>query len=152
MQIHVLETLADLMLLELPVIQFTTFATANVLKASRAIRKLAAVSVFTSCFKFAKLTLFNFSAPIPVPPPPRVDFERPDMLVSCLADGVLVTVSLVDPNFHGVMYVKGHSNDERCGKAVNPGDAVSPIDFRVQFQTCGLFHFDVSLSYSELNF
>ena len=43
------------------------------------------------------------------------------------------------------MYVKGHSNDERCRKAVNVAELGSDIiDFRVQFGSCGLFHSDVS--------
>ena len=45
------------------------------------------------------------------------------------------------------MYVKGHSNDERCRKAVNVAELGSDIvDFRVQFGSCGLFHSDVSRS------
>ena len=32
--------------------------------------------------------------------------------VNCLADGVLVDIDLRDKNFNGVMYVKGHSNDQ----------------------------------------
>jgi hypothetical protein len=41
------------------------------------------------------------------------------------------------------MYVKGHSKDERCGKAVNVNELGSEvIDFKVLFGTCGLFHLD----------
>ena len=32
--------------------------------------------------------------------------------VNCLADGVLVDIDLRDKNFNGVMYVKGHRNDQ----------------------------------------
>ena len=85
-----------------------------------------------------------FTAPIPKPPQPPSDFPRPDIIVNCLADGVQVTVSVVDPNFHGVMYVKGHSNDRNCLRSVEQGEAAEPLDFSVKFDTCGLFHSDVS--------
>ena len=72
-------------------------------------------------------------------------FPRPDLEVNCLADGVLVNVGLVDDRFKGVMYVKGHSNDERCRQSVNfleTGKRI--VDFKVLFGVCGLFHSDVS--------
>ena len=96
---------------------------------------------------FIKLNIFSslyFSAPIPTPPKPPTDFPRPDIIVNCLADGVKVTVDVVDPNFHGVMYVKGHSNDRNCLRTVEQGEAAEPLDFSVKFDTCGLFHSDVS--------
>ena len=96
---------------------------------------------------FIKLNIFfslYFSAPIPTPPKPPTDFPRPDIIVNCLADGVKVTVDVVDPNFHGVMYVKGHSNDRNCLRTVEQGEAAEPLDFSVKFDTCGLFHSDVS--------
>ena len=81
----------------------------------------------------------------PTQPPSRTDFPRPDLQVNCLADGILVGIDLVDANFNGVMYVKGHSNDERCRQAVNVAElGVEIVDFRVQFGSCGLFHSDVS--------
>ena len=50
------------------------------------------------------------------------------------------------------MYVKGHSKDERCGKAVNVNELGSEVlDFKVLFGTCGLFHLDVSLKSFFLN-
>lgn len=56
-----------------------------------------------------------------------------------------MAIDLVDANFNGVMYVKGHSNDERCRKAVNVAELDGEfVDFRVQFGSCGLFHSDVS--------
>ena len=55
-----------------------------------------------------------------------------------------MTVDVVDPNFHGVMYVKGHSNDRNCLRTVEQGEAAEPLDFSVKFDTCGLFHSDVS--------
>jgi len=76
------------------------------------------------------------------------EFPRPDLQVNCLADGILVRIDVVDKNFNGVMYVKGHSNDERCRKAVNVAELGSDIvDFRVQFGSCGLFHSDGEANY-----
>ena len=73
------------------------------------------------------------------------DFNRPDLQVNCLADGVLVQINLRDDNFKGVMYVKGHSNDERCRQSVNAQELERGIvDFKVLFGVCGLFHSDVS--------
>jgi hypothetical protein len=70
-------------------------------------------------------------------------FPRPDLQVNCLAEGILVRIDVIDNNFNGVMYVKGHSNDERCRKAVDLAQLGSDvIDFRVQFGSCGLFHSD----------
>ena len=84
-------------------------------------------------------------------PPPPIGFNRPNLEVNCLADGVLVNVGLVDDRFKGVMYVKGHSNDERCRKAVDLAQLGSDvIDFRVQFGSCGLFHSDVSCHIKKL--
>ena len=78
-------------------------------------------------------------------PPPPIGFNRPNLEVNCLADGVLVNVGLVDDRFKGVMYVKGHSNDERCRQSVNFLETGRvPVDFKVQFGVCGLFHSDVS--------
>ena len=66
--------------------------------------------------------------------------------MNCLADGVLVDINLRDKNFNGVMYVKGHSNDERCRQAIDVQQTgIDNIDFKVQFGTCGLFHNDVSI-------
>ena len=65
------------------------------------------------------------------------------MSVDCLADGVRVLIDMTDENFHGVMYVKGHSHDPKCRRAVDQGEARDPLNFRVKFETCGLFHFDV---------
>ena len=74
------------------------------------------------------------------------DFNRPNLEVNCLADGVLVNVGLRDDNFKGVMYVKGHSNDERCRQSVTFENGRVPVDFKVQFGVCGLFHSDVSFT------
>lgn len=86
-----------------------------------------------------------FTVPIPPPSTTKGPFPRPDLEVNCLADGVQVNVQPVDDRFKGVMYVKGHSNDERCRQSVNfveTGRRV--IDFKVLFGVCGLFHSDVS--------
>ena len=86
-----------------------------------------------------------FPSTVPIPPPPivKTDFPRPDIVVNCLADGVEVTVNIRDANFHGLMYVKGHSQDPNCRRSVEPGEASEPVDFNVKFDTCGLFHFQV---------
>ncbi len=43
------------------------------------------------------------------------------------------------------MYVKGHSNEERCRLAVDFRETgVEEINFKVLFGTCGLFHNAVS--------
>ena len=87
---------------------------------------------------------FSFTVPIPTLPPPPRDFPRPDIIVNCLADGVSVSVKVADPNFHGVMYVKGHAQSTECRRNVEQGEAAEPLDFSVKFDTCGLFHSDVS--------
>lgn len=70
------------------------------------------------------------------------DFPRPDMVVSCLADGVQVKIHIAEPGFNGVLYVKGHSKDEDCRRVVDLGaDSSSRTDiFKVHFGTCGLIH------------
>ena len=99
---------------------------------------------------FCNQVMFIITTPrlisVPIPPPPiiKTDFPRPDIVVNCLADGVEVTVNVRDANFHGVMYVKGHSQDPNCRRSVEPGEAAEPLDFRVKFDTCGLFHYQVS--------
>ena len=80
---------------------------------------------------------------VPIPPPPIVPkpFDRPEIIVNCLADGVQVDVVIADPDFHGIMYVKGHSDDPECRLAVEKGQTRRAIDFNVKFGTCGLFHY-----------
>ena len=86
------------------------------------------------------------TSPVPVPTTTVIGtFPRPEMSVDCLADGVRVLIDMTDENFHGVMYVKGHSNDPRCRRAVEPGESLDTIDFTVKFDTCGLFHFQVKI-------
>ena len=93
---------------------------------------------------------FSFAAPIPPVIVPPGDFPRPELVVNCLANGVGVEIKMTDKNFHGVMYVKGHSNDPRCRRAVEPGESREIINFNVDFDTCGLFHFQVSLSSARI--
>ncbi len=82
--------------------------------------------------------------PVPPPPTPPGEFSQPEFTVDCLADGVLARVDMTDRSFHGVMYVKDHSHDPRCRKAVTPEDArAGSIDFKVMFDTCDLTHFQV---------
>lgn len=70
----------------------------------------------------------------------RTDFPRPDMVVSCLADGVQVEIHITEPGFNGVLYVKGHSKDEECRRVVNlAGETVPRTEiFRVHFGSCGM--------------
>ena len=97
----------------------------------------------TTTFIYEYFVCF-FTVPIPTLPPPPRDFPRPDIIVNCLADGVSVSVKVADPNFHGVMYVKGHAQSTECRRNVEQGEAAEPLDFSVKFDTCGLFHSDVS--------
>ena len=101
-------------------------------------------------FKTAFHIYLFFLVPIPRPKPPPSDFPRPDIIVNCLADGVSVTVKVSDPNFHGVMYVKGHAQDTNCRRTVQDGEAAEPLDFAVKFDTCGLFHSDVSFIHNPI--
>ncbi|EAT34892.1 AAEL012905-PA [Aedes aegypti] len=72
----------------------------------------------------------------------RTDFPQPDMQVTCQADGVQVVIDLMESNFNGVLYVKGHSKDEECRRVVNlAGDASQRTQiFKVHFGSCGLIH------------
>lgn len=76
-------------------------------------------------------------------PPGRTDFPRPDMAVSCQADGVQVEIHIAESGFHGIMYVKGYSKDEECRRLVNvPQDSANTLTeiFKIRFGTCGLIH------------
>lgn len=72
----------------------------------------------------------------------RTDFPRPDMIVSCLADGVQVEIHLTDTGFNGVLYVKGHSKDEECRRVIDLSRETAPRTeiFKVHFGSCGLHH------------
>lgn len=72
----------------------------------------------------------------------RTDFPQPEMQVTCQADGVQVVIDLMESNFNGVLYVKGHSKDEECRRVVNlAGDASQRTQiFKVHFGSCGLIH------------
>ena len=69
------------------------------------------------------------------------------MIVSCLSDGVQVEIHIEEKGFNGVLYVKGHSKDEKCRRVLSvPND--SPIRteiFKVNFGTCGLIHVNVNI-------
>jgi len=69
------------------------------------------------------------------------------MKVSCLSDGVQVNIHITERGFNGVLYVKGHSKDEKCRKVVTlPPDSEPDEEiFKVHFGECGLIHNDVSL-------
>ena len=92
----------------------------------------------------AALYLFFLVEIITIPPPPTT-FPRPDITVNCLADGVNVELYIEDKNFHGIMYVKAHSHNPVCRRTVDPSDITDLVDFTVKFDTCGLFHYNVSL-------
>lgn len=76
----------------------------------------------------------------------RTDFPRPEMVVSCLSDGVQVEIHLHDQEFDGVLYVKGHSKDEQCRRVVSiPAETMHKTEiFKVAFGNCGLIHVNVS--------
>ena len=84
---------------------------------------------------------FHFTAS-----PLRTDFPQPAMEVNCLSDGVQVGISFVEqPDFNGVLYVKGHSKDEQCRRVVTVSkDSPSYKEvFKVNFGRCGLIHVNV---------
>lgn len=72
----------------------------------------------------------------------RKEFLRPEMIVSCLADGVQVEIHIAEEGFNGVLYVKGHSKNEDCRRVVNLTPETVPHTelFKVQFGNCGLIH------------
>ena len=76
----------------------------------------------------------------------RTDFPQPAMEVNCLSDGVQVGINFVEqPDFNGVLYVKGHSKDEQCRRVVTVSkDSPSYKEvFKVNFGRCGLIHVNV---------
>jgi len=77
----------------------------------------------------------------------RTDFPRPDMVVTCLSDGVQVEIHITEKGFNGVLYVKGHSKNEQCRRVVSMAQDSSPKTeiFKVNFGNCGLIHINVSL-------
>jgi len=78
--------------------------------------------------------------------PLRTDFPQPAMEVNCLSDGVQVGINFVEqPDFNGVLYVKGHSKDEQCRRVVTVSkDSPSYKEvFKVNFGRCGLIHVNV---------
>lgn len=85
-----------------------------------------------------------------VPPPPKTEPPIQDtppggLDVMCLADGVQVLISL--DNFNGVVYVKGHSQDENCRRIIANSNSRETIDFKVLFNTCGLVHINGEASF-----
>lgn len=71
----------------------------------------------------------------------RTDFPPPELVVSCLADGVQVQIRIDEAAFNGVLYVKGHSKNEECRRIVNSGDSKARTEiFKVNFGSCGLIH------------
>jgi len=76
----------------------------------------------------------------------RTDFPRPDMVVTCLSDGVQVEIHITEKGFNGVLYVKGHSKNEQCRRVVSMAPDSPPRTeiFKVNFGNCGLIHINVS--------
>lgn len=76
----------------------------------------------------------------------KTDFPKPEMVVSCLSDGVQVDIHIAEQGFNGVLYVKGHSKDEECRRVItSPSDIMPGSElFKVQFGSCGLIHVNVS--------
>lgn len=74
----------------------------------------------------------------------KTDFPRPDLTVSCLSDGVQVVITLSEIGFNGILYVKGHSKDEKCRRVISIEQGERIEYFKVNFGTCGLIHVNVS--------
>lgn len=95
------------------------------------------------CFFLTPITSFHLTDS--TPPIYRDVFPKPEIRVVCLADGVQVDIHNTDASFSGVLYVKGHSNDERCRKIVPQESATVDEVFKVNFGECGLIHINVSV-------
>lgn len=79
----------------------------------------------------------------------KTDFPRPDLTVSCLSDGVQVVITLSEIGFNGILYVKGHSKDEKCRRVISIEQGERIEYFKVNFGTCGLIHVNVSIHYDK---
>lgn len=77
----------------------------------------------------------------------RTDVHPPQLSVSCLSDGVQVTIIIRENEYNGIVYVKGHSKDEQCRQAIALPTGVSMMTeiFKVNFGSCGLIHINVSI-------
>ncbi|KAJ8954750.1 hypothetical protein NQ318_011445, partial [Aromia moschata] len=75
------------------------------------------------------------------------EFPRPDLLVSCLSDGVQVEIALSEIGFDGILYVKGHSKDENCRRIISIDHGRTVELFKVKFGTCGLIHINGEASF-----
>lgn len=71
------------------------------------------------------------------------------MVVNCLSDGVQVDIRLGDAvgptgrGWDGVLYVKGYSDREECRRVITSRDQIQTIDFKIDFNSCGLIHAQV---------
>ncbi len=92
--------------------------------------------------------LYNWSVPAITTSPPefRTDFPQPEMVVNCLADGVLVDIRLDRPGWDGVLYVKGYSDRQECRRVITGTESLRALEFKVEFSTCGLIHANVSIN------
>ena len=84
----------------------------------------------------------------------RTDFPKPEMGASCLSDGVQLQIQVHEQGFDGVLYVKGHSNDDRCRRVLSipaeriPTETMPRTEtFKVAFGECGLIHVNVSFKF-----
>lgn len=84
-----------------------------------------------------------------VPTARKDEFPKPEMVVSCLSDGVQVRMELTDAGFNGVLYVKGHSKEEECRRLISvPTTSPSRTEiFKVLFGSCGLIHVNGQASF-----
>lgn len=122
----------------------TTKLYANVSLDILEIRKYFAVSIFFIQNSSLELqTLIKILAP-PTTSHYKTDFPRPDLTVSCLSDGVQVVITLSEIGFNGILYVKGHSKDEKCRRVISIDQGERIEYFKVSFGTCGLIHVNVS--------
>ncbi|CAH1100710.1 unnamed protein product [Psylliodes chrysocephalus] len=77
----------------------------------------------------------------------KTDFPRPDLTVNCLSDGVQVEITLSEIGFNGILYVKGHSKDEKCRRVVSIDTGERIEYFKVHFGECGLIHVNGEASF-----
>ncbi|XP_065203537.1 neurogenic locus notch homolog protein 1-like [Planococcus citri] len=68
--------------------------------------------------------------------------RNPKATPTCLSDGIQIEMEVTKQYFNGIMYVKGHSNEEECSRLISvPQNASSYTEvFKIQFGSCGLIH------------
>ncbi|XP_065203536.1 neurogenic locus notch homolog protein 1-like [Planococcus citri] len=70
------------------------------------------------------------------------DLPKPKITPKCLSDGIQIEMEVTEPYFNGIMYVKGHSNEEECSRLISVHQNASSHTevFKVPFGSCGLIH------------